>query len=404
MSHDLRVILKPGRSKPFWVGHPWVFSGAIKRVEGSPGEMGAPCLVEDERGNVVGSGFYNPNGRIAVRLMQHRRSTDLPFEPRPFTEVVTERLALALTRRQILGLPNDQTTVYRLVNAEGDGLTGLVVDVLGDVVVAQIGSRHVYENREAIVDALSSMMAPAALVTAISDDASRMEMIPAGRELVRGELEGPLEVREHGVRFSLDPMGGQKTGFFADQRENRARFGALCAGRSVLDLYAYVGAFGLHAANAGASSVLSVETSAPALKLLDANARLNGMEGTIQSHSGDVMTFMKEARAQGRRWDRIICDPPKFARGRSHMEDALKKYARLNTLALACLEPGGLLLTCSCSQHVSERDFLRVLTDAGHRLRRGVEVHGVWGQGPDHPFAAVAPEGRYLKAALVSLD
>jgi 23S rRNA (cytosine1962-C5)-methyltransferase len=271
------------------------------------------------------------------------------------------------------------------------------------VVVAQLGSRQIYENREIIVDALWNLMSPSAVVTSVSDDASRLEVIPTGRELVRGDLGGAVEVLEHGVRFSIDPLAGQKTGFFADQRENRTRFAALCKDKNVLDLYSYVGAFGLHAARAGASSVLSVETSAPALKLLAENARLNGHEEKIQTHAGDVMTFMKEARAQGRRWDRIICDPPKFARGRSHLDDAVKKYARLNTLAMACLDPGGLLLTCSCSQHVSERDFLRLLTDAGHRLRRGVEVHGVWGQAPDHPFSAVAPEGRYLKAALISL-
>ena len=160
----------------------------------------------------------------------------------------------------------------------------------------------------------------------------------------------------------------------------------------------------MHAALAGAASVTSVDSSAPAMDRAAANAALNGISDRWEGHTGDVMSFLKEARAEDRKWDRIICDPPKFAKGRSHLDDAIKKYTRLNTLALGALAPGGLLLTCSCSQHISESAFMRLLTDAGHRLRRGVQIHGIWGQPEDHPHLAVAPEGRYLKVALVGLD
>ena len=404
MTTPLRVHLKRGRSKPFWVGHPWVFSGAIHKVEGHVGDFGGDCLVVDERGNVLGAGSYNPHGAIAVRIWEHRRTTDREFEARPFEELLDNRLDLAISRRETLGYPSEDTNAYRLVNGEGDGLSGLVVDVFGSVAVAHVGSRGVYERREGIYDLLESRLAVEAVVTVTTEDASRLETIPVEREVVRGSLDGPVEIHEGGVRFQLDPVSGQKTGFYLDQRESRRTFAALCRDRSVLDLYSYVGSFGIHAAMAGATDVTAVDSSSPALDRAQKNAALNGVSDRFTPWTGDAMSYLKAARAEGRKWDRIVCDPPKYAKGRSHLDDALKKYKRLNTLALGALAPGGLLLTCSCSQHVSEKDFLRMITESGHRLRRGVQVHALWGQPADHPHLAVAPEGRYLKVALVGLD
>jgi 23S rRNA (cytosine1962-C5)-methyltransferase len=402
MNDPLRVLLKPGRSKPFWVGHPWVFSGAVKEVVGEIGDLGGEALVEDERGNILGAGYYNPHAQIAVRILQHRRSTDLEFSPRPPGDVVRERLLAAVSRRTVLGLPSDDTDGFRLVNAEGDGLSGLIVDRWADVAVVHLGSRGMVALRDVIVSAVSELAGVRAVVVATSDDASRLEAIPVEREVASGTIDGPITIRERGVRYGVDVIGGQKTGFYADQRENRVRFAALCAGESVLDLYSYVGGFGLHAALAGAGSVTAVDSSASAAKSAASNAVLNGVEGQMQVHCADAMNWLKESRALDRSWSRIVCDPPKFARGRKHAAEAIKKYARLNTLALSALEPGGLMLTCSCSQHVSDADFLRMLTDAGHRGRHSVQVHEVWTQGADHPFSAVAPEGRYLTAVLLS--
>lgn len=399
----IRVFLKRGRSKPLWLGHPWVFSGAVHRVEGPVGDTGGPCLVEDDRGNVVGAGFYNPHARISVRLLQHRRTTDLPFEARPVIDVVRERLDEAIGRRATLGLPSAGTDVYRLVNAEGDRLPGLIVDCLADVAVIHVGSRAIYEAREAVADLVQGRLSGTrAVVVAVHETASKLEMIPVGVEVTRGELSGPVEVVEHGVRYRVDPIKGQKTGFYADQRENRRRFAELCRGEQVLDLYCYAGGFGLHAARGGAASVTAVDASSPACAAAAANAALNGVQDRYSVTCGDAMNWLREARAQGGSWSRIVCDPPKFAHGRRNLEDALKKYARLNTLAMSALTPGGLLLTCSCSQHVDEDTFLRMLTEAGHRLRRTVHVLAVWGQGLDHPYSAVAAEGRYLTAALVT--
>ena len=402
MSAPLRVLLKPGRSKPFWVGHPWVFSGAIREVIGDVGDLGGEAVVEDERGNVLGAGYYNPHARISLRILQHRRSTDLAFTPRPPADVVRERIALAASRRQALGFPAPDTTGYRLVNSEGDSLPGLIVDRWGAVAVVHLGSRGMVSLRDAIVAAVGRLEGIEAVVVTTSEDASKLEAIPVERELAQGTIEGPVTILERGVEYAVDVLEGQKTGFYADQRENRVRFAAHCAGESVLDLYSYVGGFGLHAARAGASSVISVDSSTSATKSAAANAARNGVSEIMEVHCADAMNWLKESRAMGRSWSRIVCDPPKFARGRKHVKDAIKKYARLNTLALSVLEPGGLMLTCSCSQHVSDDDFLRMLTDAGHRGRHSVSVHEVWTQGADHPFSAVAPEGRYLTAVLVS--
>lgn len=404
MSYPYQVTLKRGRSKPLWIGHPWVFSGAIHTVSGPKTGRGGPCLVEDERGNVLGAGFYNPDARIAVRLYDHRRTTDVPFEPRPLGALLEARVAAALGRRATLGLGADpQTTAYRLVNSEGDGLSGLVVDRLGDALSVQLNARAMYEQRAALGPLLARLTGAGTVVAKVTDEASKREGIPVETEVLVGDGAHEVELLEGGVRYGVAVGGGQKTGFYCDQRDNRARFAARCEGRRVLDLYSYVGGFGLAALKAGAASVEAVDSSRPAVDAALANAQRNGVADRYSAVTEDAMNFLKAAHAQGRSWDRIVCDPPKFAHGRAGHDDALKKYARLNTLAMGVLAPGGLMLSCSCSQHVTEDEFLRVLTDAGHRLRRAVHVHAVWSQGPDHPWLSVAAQGKYLKAVLLTL-
>ncbi len=402
----VRVTLARGKSKPFWIGHPWVFSGAIDKVEGNVGQFGSPCVVVDERGNPLGTGHYSPDAQIAVRLMWHRRTTDLPFEPPSFENILSERIGDALKLRASLGFPTDATNVYRVINAEGDLLPGLVVDRLGDVLSLQFGSRQMLDARESIVRLLSRELRPTRIVASVSETASRLEGIPIMHELEPEPAKGEhpsIDIRENGLVYRIDLTSMQKTGFYADQRENRARFGALSAGKSMLDAYCHYGGFGLAAARAGATSVTQVDTSNPALEGAREAARLNGLDGKIEALNADAIVYLKEQQAANRTWDRIVIDPPKFAQGRSHLEDALQKYARLNTLAMATLAPGGLLLTCSCSRHVGEEEFGRMLTESGHRLRKSVRVLERWGQPADHPTVSVAPEGRYLKAWLVAL-
>jgi len=402
----LRVQLARGKSKPFWIGHPWVFSGAIQSVRGEVGDMGAECLVEDERGNVLGWGYYNPLGQIAVRLWSHRRTTDRVFETPTFAPFFEKRARAALALRENLGLTTrTDLNVYRLINAEGDGLSGLIVDRLGDVLSIQINSRAMEQRRGIVVDTLRRLTGLERLLVSVTDTAARMETLVAGVDRIGPPdflSRGTHEVLENGLKMSMDLGAFQKTGFYADQRDNRMRFAALCKGQQVLDAYCHTGAFGLQAARHGAAHVTMVDSSEPTVEAARRNATLNGLSDKTEILAEDAINFFKERHATGQTWDRIVVDPPKFAQGRSHIDDAIQKYARLNTLALATLSDRGLLLTCSCSRHVSEADFGRMLTDAGHRLRKGVQILGAWGQPDDHPTQSVAPEGRYLKAWLVA--
>ena len=404
MTAPIRVILKRGRSKPFWVGHPWVFSGAIHRVDGAVGDMGGPCVVVDERDNVLGAGFYNPHSKIAVRILEHRRTTERDFEPSRLLDIARQRLVAAVERRQALGLPAEGTNAYRVCHGEGDLLGGLAVDRMGSVAVVHLLSRAMYEERTALGRLVGDVLDVPSVFGVVSEDASKAEAIPTGVEPLVGAEAPSGEVCEGGVRYVIDPAQGFKVPFHTEQRVNRQRFASLVGDEPLLDLYCGAGGFGLHAARGGSVQVQGVDASEPACSLARKNVELNGLADRMTVTCGDAMVFLKEARAQGRSWSRIVCDPPAFARGRSHVKDALKKLARLNTLAMASLTPGGLLLTCTGSPHISDEAFVRVLTDAGHRLRRGVHIHEMWGQSADHPFAAVAPEGRTLTAALVSLE
>ncbi len=406
----LRVVLQRGKSKPFWVGHPWLFSGAIEKVEGPVGETGGPCTVEDERGNPLGWGYYNPIGQIAVRIYWHRRTTDLPFEVPAFGALLRERIAAAVRLRQGIGFPSADTNVYRVINAEGDLLPGLIVDRLGDVLSVQLNARAMVANRADVLAALAETIGVSNFVVAVTETASKLEGLEAGQQLVGApnfvnapEGRQPTLVRERGLTYTVDLHALQKTGFYADQRENRQRFAATTPGRTVLDGYCHLGGFGLAAARAGARHVTQIDTSEPVIALARANAIANGLAGKTEALVEDVVVYLKEAQAAGRTWERVVIDPPKFAQSRAHLDDALQKYARLNALAIGAVAPGGLLLSCSCSRHVSEEDFGRMLTDAGHRLRRPVQILEQWGQPADHPSLSVAPEGRYLKAWLIAV-
>tara|TARA_B100000674_G_scaffold495777_1_gene524135 strand:- start:33 stop:1235 length:1203 start_codon:yes stop_codon:yes gene_type:complete len=398
----LRVILKRGKSKPFWLGHPWVFSGAVHRVEGKGSEQGGTCLVIDERDNVVGWGHHNPHARIAVRILEHRRTTEVDFTPPTFSTFLAQRLAQARACREQLGLPNQKTNAYRLVNAEGDGLSGLIVDVYGDRAVMQLNSRAMAENSSEIATLVMKETGVRSVQAMVSAHGLKFEGIPPQNNTFGDKTEATdVQIVENGVRFQVDLKNPQKTGFYIDQRDNRRLLASLCSGKDVLDLYCHAGGFGLHALKSGAASATFVDSSEPALELVSKNLELNEVDG--ERFAVDAVTFLKNAKERGRSWDIISCDPPKFVRARNHRDDGLKKYARLNHLALSLLKPGGMLLTCSCSEHVNRDDFLRMLTEAAHRMRRSIRVHHVLGQGADHPYVSVAPQSDYLKAFLVTL-
>jgi 23S rRNA (cytosine1962-C5)-methyltransferase len=380
----IRAFLKPGRAKPFWYGHPWVFSEAIQRYEAqpAPGELVALC---DERGQEIGRGFCNPGSQIRVRLLAR------PGEevgPRFWRDRLGKSLAL---RAALLGFPSGETNAFRLVNSEGDGLSGLTVDRLGEVLVVQLTSLGLWMRREEIFDALADIFSPQAIVEATSS-AQAQEGIQAVPGVKRGKLPAEtVVIRENGVQYRVSPVG-QKTGFYCDQRENRRRVAALCQGKRILDAFCFVGGFGLNALRAGAREATFVDSSGKALALVAQNLDLNQAQGRIIE--ADALRFVEQSEE---RFDVVVLDPPKFATRAKDKPSALSAYRRLNAAGLRRVEPGGVLVTCSCSGLVSEEEFLRALGEASFDARRSVDVLWTAGAGADHPLRLPAIEGRYLK-------
>ena len=379
------VVIRKGRAKPIWFGHPWVYSEAIARTPA--GLESDEVRVVDEEDRFIGRGFFSPRSQIRVRIASRR---DEPLD----AAWVEGRLAAARDVRARLGLAGPDTDAYRLVNSEGDFLPGLVVDVYGDAVVVQFTTAAM-KRREAIVfDALAKLLAPRSLYEAAAGGFAQLEGFSATARVVRGESRPRVPCRERGLALEVEPLGGQKTGWFLDQRENRVAVGALARGARVLDLYCYAGGFALQAARGGATAVTAVDSSARALERARAHFQANELP-TPELVENDVFRFLEAAPAQA--WDLVVCDPPKFARAKKDMVAALKGYRRLNALALAACAPGGLLCTASCSQLVDEQELERVVAGAAVDARRRVQLLSVSFQAPDHVVPVAFPEGRYLK-------
>jgi 23S rRNA (cytosine1962-C5)-methyltransferase len=384
MSAD--VVLKKGRAKPVWFGHPWVYSEAIARVDGAL-EPGDEVRVIDDAGRFIGRGFANPRSQIRVRMAA---TLDAPLDD----AWIAARLADAVALRRSLGLPSEETTAYRLVNSEGDGLSGLTVDVYGDAVAVQFGSFAMKRREEAVYAALLAQLAPKTLFEVAAGGFAQIEGFHSSARVVKGEPRAIIPCREHGIRLEVEPLAGQKTGYFLDQRENRAAVGRLARGTRMLDLYSYAGGFALAAARGGAKSVTVVDVSARALERARAHFALNEL-GAVDTVENDVFRFLEQAPAGG--WDLIVCDPPKFARARKDLDAAMRGYRRLNALALQALAPGGLLCSASCSQLVDATEFERMLAAAAHDAHKKLQVLQLGSQAPDHAVPVAFPEGRYLK-------
>ncbi len=397
MTEGPRVVLKKGKARPAWAGHPWVYSGAIERVEGQIEQSGQLVTLLDEQRRRIGFGTYNPTARIAVRIV----GKELPAGG--IRQLVHERVHRAVAIRAAFGLPSEETTAYRLINGEGDGLPGVIADVLGPLVSVQLTTAGAELWLEHLKDAIEALVrvngVPPSLWVSVPEDSARLENIAEGDRFGRGDLETHVPLLENGIEWRLLPGKGQKTGFYSDQRENRRRLAPLCAGKTVLDTFCYTGGFGLHALKAGAREVLGVDSSGPAVSVAHGTAKQNDLEGGSWLKE-DAMRFLK---ADERLWDVVVLDPPKFARGKESLDDAFKKYLALNTLGLSRVRPGGLVLTCTCSGLVDDAMFLRMLTDAALHAGRQLHVHGVFGPGPDHPFPVACPEARYLTAVLATV-
>ncbi len=389
------LILKPGRQKSLLRRHPWVFSGAVARVTGAPA-AGDTVLIRDARARPLALGAYSPHSQIRARVW-----TWNPQE-RLTPEFFRARLRAAFQRRAALPALRE-TDALRLVYAESDGLPGLVVDRYADTLVAQVLSAGAQRWKETLFDLLMELSGAARLYERSDAEVRRLEGLPVERGWRRGVPQSaPVEIREGGLRFLVDVGGGHKTGFYLDQRANRSLVRSLAAGRDVLDCFAYSGGFTVAALRGGAASVLSVDASASALEMAWRHLHLNGMpQERVTLWQADVFQALRKLRDQGRSFDLVILDPPKFAPTAAQARKAARGYKDINLLGLKLLRPGGLLATFSCSGGVDAALFQKIV--AGAALDAGVEAHilAYLHQDADHPAALHFPEGAYLKGLLL---
>ena len=385
------VLLKPGREKSLKRWHPWVFSGAIGRVDGEP-ESGATVEVRSAAGERLALAAWSPHSQIRARVWTwDERTVDSTF--------FLERIRDAANARTELGIERS-SNAWRIVHGEADGLPGIVADRYGDTVVVQLLSAGAEHWRDAVADALCSLAGVGRVWERSDADVRELEGLPARTGLLRGAATGgTLEVQEHQLRFQVEIDAGHKTGFYLDQRDNRLRLRELAQAKDVLDCFTYTGGFAISAAAGGARSVLAIDSSGPALESARTNAALNE-SASIEWMEADVFQVLRKLRDKQRRFGAIVLDPPKFAPTAGHAEKAARAYKDINLLAFKLLAPGGFLMTYSCSGGVSADLFHKIV--AGAALDAGVEarIESWLHAAPDHPVALSFPESEYLKGLL----
>jgi 23S rRNA (cytosine1962-C5)-methyltransferase len=386
-----RVILLPRRAKPFYARHPWVYPGAIAGIEGEPTDGGVVDLVS-HTGNFVARGFYNGQSKLRVRLYGWSPEAELD---RSFFR---ERLQTAIQFRTGTLALGGPACACRLVFSESDGLSGLTVDRYGAWLVVQFTSLAMAQRQEMIAELLVELLQPRGIYLRTEKGIGGLEGLELQDRLLWGEPPpADLTVEEAGLRFHVNIELGQKTGFFLDQRDNRPAVARYAAGRRVLDMFCYSGAFGLFAARAGALSVLGVDASEGALELARANAQCNQLADRTTYLKADAFKHLQVLVEAGEQFDLVILDPPKFARSRKAIDEALGGYRRLQALALRLLPKDGILVTCCCSGLITQAMLLELLSQLGQEEKRNIQLLEMRGQAPDHPVALSCPETSYLK-------
>jgi len=374
------------RLKNAWrSSHPWIF----QRLVDKPAQRPRPGSIVDVigvEGEWIGRGFYNGHSRIAVRILETH--PDVPVDAGWFSRKIAEAVSL---RRDVLKL-DEVSDAWRVVHSEGDGISGLVVDRYGDLLVVEFFSAGAFRHREWIYEALSEQFPGCRFHSFADEHVQKQESFD-----YRGSVPAdPSIITEYGVRFRADPAGAHKTGFFADQRENREWLSRQVEGKRMLDLCCNTGGFGVYAAARGASEVVGVDIDEDVIEIAKGNARLNDVR--IRFVQADIFPWLRDAANAGDTYDVVVLDPAKMTRDRDQVIPALKKYLDMNKLALGVVKPGGLFATFSCTGLVSEEQFLDMLRRAAFYANRTIQVLKVAGAGADHPFLAHVQESRYLKA------
>jgi 23S rRNA (cytosine1962-C5)-methyltransferase len=393
--------LKSGREKPVLNRHPWIFSGAIESLSGGSPAPGDIVDVVDSMNRWLARGYYNSNSQITVRILTWEQSEIID------SSYWSHRIERAIGHRNSLRF-EPETNAYRLINAESDGLPGLVVDKYGDFLVVQLLTAGVDVRRKLLCSLLVEKLKPIGIVERSDVPVRRREGLPLKSDLLYGEMPpSDFKIIENGLGFEVDLSAGQKTGFYLDQRDNRE---AVCEKRfvenkDVLNVFSYTGGFSVYAANSGASSVLNVDISYQALERAERNMELNGFQRPDDEYlAGNAFEILRHFRDSGKQFDMVILDPPKFAHKRKEIVDACRGYKDINWLAFRLLRPGGLLATFSCSGLVSPDLFQKVIFGAAVDANREAQIIKQLGQPPDHPVLLTFPESAYLKGFLCRVN
>lgn len=405
------LVLRPGRERPVQQRHPWVFSGAIARIDGSP-DAGDSIDIQATSGEWLARGTWSGSSQIRARLFtwEHTEQID--------STLLRQRIERAISGRRAAPQPfSAESAACRLVYAESDGLPGLIVDRYGAYLVIQLLTQGMAARAEQVIALLAELLAPQGIYERSDADVRQYEGLPPAEGPCHGQpppesiicamqpLAGPAHSAAEpqtasAPRFKVDLRAGQKTGFYLDQAHNRLRVAAYCAGKHVLDAFCYTGGFSVYAALAGARQITAIDSSAPALALCGEHMQLNTLTTEFEPVEGDVFRVLRQYRNEGRRFDVVILDPPKFAHNQGQLERATRGYKDINLLAMHLLQPGGILATFSCSGLVAAQLFQKVVFGAAIDAQRDVQIVERLTQAPDHPILLSFPEGDYLKGLI----
>ena len=384
-----RLTLKRGKERVVANRHPWIFAGAVGGESG-PADAAIADLV-DANGGRLASGFYSSRSEIRLRA--------LTFGEEELTsKLIADRVDAAIMRRR--ALLDADTNAVRLINAEGDDLSGLVVDLYNDVAVAEVTNAGLDRIKPIVLDAITRLLKPRLVYLSNDLPARRIEELNTEPQAI-GDGPAATTILENGLRFEVDPASGQKTGFFLDQRENRDLARGLASGKHVLNLFSYTGAFGVYAAAGGATFVENVDGSTVAVDQARRNHELNGSANVAKFTVADAFAHVRHLAGANERFGLVVCDPPAFAKRRAEVERAARGYKDINLYAMRLLEPNGSMLTFSCSSHMSLDLFQKVIFAAAHDAGRRISFVRRLTAAPDHPVSIYCPEGEYLKGFLL---
>ena len=379
------IILKPGKERRLLAGHAWVYAGEIAKLTGDVAD-GAAVDIRDHKERFLGRGLLNRQSQISVRrFTMNKEEIDRPFFRRRITAANAYR----------------HGDTYRVVFSEGDQLPGLIVDRFGDQLVIQALTLGIDQRKPIILEILRELFHPAAIVERNDVPSRKLEGLTETKGVIAGQMDGKTQITVGGVKFELDLLNDQKTGFFLDQADNYAAVAKHCAGKRVLDCFSYHGGFALFAGKAGAKNVEAVEISEPAIARARVNAELNGLSGKIEFKCVNAFDMLKKSDADKRQFDVIILDPPTFTRTKQNVEAAMRGYKEINLRALKMLTPGGILATFSCSHHISLELLKAVVVDAAADAHRTLRLVQTLTQAADHPILPAIPETEYLSGLLL---